>query len=383
MNYDPKDTEEYKFRKAHRTLRMKQKKQKRQMMIVTLVLINTVIVIGAVLGIKKLLKNSNSTSEETAFISGSSFSETQKSETDEPAVNPTITTPTPESTKDANLVAAITVTGDDLHSAEAYMVRLSDNKVFLDKNAAAMAYPASVTKIMTILLSVEYLTNLDAQVTIEYDDVQNAVIACASRADFSVGETVTVRDLLFGAMLLSGADACYALARTVAGSETAFVELMNQKAVDLGLTTTHFTNCVGLHDENHFSSCYDMSLVLEYALQNETFRALFTAPCYQTSRTTEHPEGIMLYTTTSYALNAEYKLQNGATILGGKTGYTDEAGRCLATLATYEGEEYILITFGAPETTGNEGYYSGIDAKNVYGSLCMVKDETLGDKTKK
>lgn len=114
-------------------------------------------------------------------------------------------------------------------------------------------------------------------------------------AGFQPGETVTVRDLLYGAMLPSGAECCAAIAKELDGDETAFADRMNRRAEELGMTATHFTNATGLQDENHVTTVRDMARLLDAALDNDIFREAFTARRYSTRPTDLHPDGITVY----------------------------------------------------------------------------------------
>ncbi|WP_330576611.1 D-alanyl-D-alanine carboxypeptidase family protein [Defluviitalea raffinosedens] len=167
-------------------------------------------------------------------------------------------------------------------------------------------------------------------------------------------------------MLPSGAESCIALAEHIAGSEQNFVRLMNEKAEELGMRHTHFENTTGLHDENHYTTVKEMSIFLREALQNDIFRDIFTTFRYSTPPTNQHPEGITL-TSTIYEKLDSRTIMNGE-ILGGKTGYTDEAGLCLASLAKVGQQEYILITAGAKGNHHTE-QFNITDALAVYNSL--------------
>lgn len=190
-------------------------------------------------------------------------------------------------------------------------------------------------------------------------------------AGFVPDETVTVRDLLYGAMLPSGAECCEALARLVSGSEDNFAELMNQKAAELGMKNTHFTNATGLTDTEHYSSAADMAKLLQAALHNTTFRTIFTTKHYTTTATAQHPEGVSLTSTLLGKLDGT-ELPTGTRIEGGKTGYTAAAGLCLASLAIVNGKEYILVTLAAPGDHGTE-QYNIRDAVHVYRKLADKK----------
>ena len=229
----------------------------------------------------------------------------------------------------------------DTASRHAILLDTQSGRVLAQKRADERTAPASLTKMMTILLAIEAEQDLDKQVTLPEDIFPALQTEKASMAGFVPGETVTVRDLLYGAMLPSGAECCEALARLVSGSEENFAALMNQKAAELGMKNTHFTNATGLTDAEHYSSAADMAKLLQAALRNTTFRMIFTTEHYTTTATAQHPEGISLTSTLLGKLDGT-ELPAGAQIEGGKTGYTAAAGLCLASLATVNRKEYIL-----------------------------------------
>jgi len=142
--------------------------------------------------------------------------------------------------------------------------------------------------------------------------------------------------------------------------------MMNQKAADLGMKNTHFENATGLHAENHYTTVKDLAILLSYALQNETFREIFTSSRHSTQPTNKHPGGITFYSTLFADLNTPNI--SGGEILGGKTGYTAEAGLCLASLAKVGNREYILISAGAKGDHNSEQYNIS-DALAVYNSI--------------
>lgn len=188
--------------------------------------------------------------------------------------------------------------------------------------------------------------------------------AGASMAGFWPGERVSVRDLLYGMLLPSGAEACVAVAEWMDGSEEAFVEKMNEKAAELGMKDTHFKNSTGLHSGNHYTTAADMALLLQYALENPQFREIFTSSIYTMQASDIRSEGFVMQSTLyNYLGEGEF---SGGAILGGKTGYTDEAGLCLASLARVDGKEYLLVTAGAEGTAYTEPYHV-LDALKVYG----------------
>lgn len=177
-------------------------------------------------------------------------------------------------------------------SRHALLMDARTGQVLARKRSGEEAAPASLTKMMTVLLATEALPDLDTPVTLPKDIFPALYKADASMAGFQPGETVTVRDLLYGAMLPSGAECCEALARQVSGSEETFVALMNRKAGELGMKHTHFANCTGLTSPEHYSSAADLAVLLQAALNNETFRTVFTTGQYTSSVTAQHPKGL-------------------------------------------------------------------------------------------
>ena len=196
-------------------------------------------------------------------------------------------------------------------------------------------------------------------------------------AGFLLGEKVTLKDLLYGTLLPSGAECCLALADRIAGSESKFVNLMNSKAKELGMNNTLFCNSTGLHNANHYSTVEDMAKLLKYALKNKEFRTIFTSRQYSISATNLHPDGLTFYSTMFSSMNDTEVV--GGNVIGGKTGYTDEAGLCLASLAQIDGKEYIFVSAKAKGDHQTQPYHI-LDASNVYnqvGSLNVLNDSNL------
>ena len=206
-----------------------------------------------------------------------------------------------------------------------------------------------MTKIMTLLVAVENMPSLDQKATVTGETVDYCYLEGASVAGFSANETVTVKDLLYGTILRSGADATKTLAECISGSEEEFVKLMNEKAIELGLENTHFVNTSGLHHEDHYTTPHEVALMLKAALENEICFKVLTTQHYITSQTTQNKNGIPLYSIVHSRVSAIKSPY--FTILGGKTGYTPEAGRCLATYAiTEDNREFIFVSANAVET---------------------------------
>lgn len=259
----------------------------------------------------------------------------------------------------------------DLFSNNVLLMDAEDGSVIQEINGYDPAYPASVTKIMTALVFLENVDDLDDTYTMTADIYDALFYQDLASAGFEKDEVVPLRDLLYGAMLRSGAECCLAMANYVAGSEDAFVDLMNKKAADLGLTETHFTNCTGKHDPDHYTSCYDMAVIMREGLKNDTFREVISTEVYAVPASDAHPEG--LFFNNNFFLGLYTNESGGATLLGGKTGYTSEAGQCLASYAEINGHEYILVTFGAFMPENTEGLTTSnlhtADARAVYARL--------------
>lgn len=259
---------------------------------------------------------------------------------------------------------------DKLHSPNAILVCVDDRTILMQKKSEQKIYPASLTKMMTTIVAIENLPDLQKKIVLPASMFQKLYKENASMAGFVPNEKVKAVDLLYGVMLPSGAECCIGLADHIAGSEQGFVEKMNQKAEKLGMKDTHFTNCTGLHDEKHYTTVKDLSILLCYALQNKTFQDVFTSSRYSTSSTNKHPEGITFQSTMFK--NMENPVINGGKIVGGKTGFTDEAGLCLASLAEKDQKEYVLVTAGAKGDHQTEQYNID-DALEVYNDLGKSK----------
>ncbi len=333
-------------------------------MIVVLAVICLAIIV-AIIGILVSAKSSDGSAASSDAASSSAVSRTVSISVSNTSEEPYTEQPTP--TAEPTPYVSCDISAESIISNYAYMIRVSDGQVMVDKNADSMMYPASMTKVMTALIAIENLPDLDEQITITSDMVYPFYEQEASMAGFCEGEIVTVRDLLYGILLPSGADACAAISTRVAGTESAFVDLMNQKAAELGLTGTHFSNCTGLHSEDHYMTCRDMAKLFEAAIQNPTFKEIITAHDYTCPADDYYPEGLYFSSTMFKSLTSD-TLSNGAVIMGGKTGTTDEAGYCLTSFAQYNNEIYILVTSGAMMDDTGE-HYNIADACSIYGAL--------------
>lgn len=238
---------------------------------------------------------------------------------------------------------ATTSVPDEVVSSYAILVDTQSGEIIAQRNAKTIINPASMTKVLTVLVAAEHVTDLDDTFTITQEITDYSYRNDCSVVGWEVGEVVTVRDLFYGTILPSGADAAVGLAEYVAGSQEAFVELMNAKLEEMGLSSTaHFTNCVGLYDENHYCSVYDMAMILQAALDNPICREALSAKTYTTTATEQHPEGLLI---SNWFLRRIEDKDAGGYVLAGKTGYVVQSGSCAASCALDGAEnEYICVT---------------------------------------
>lgn len=234
----------------------------------------------------------------------------------------------------------------EVNSTNVVFIDLDSGEILAQRDYLALINPASMTKVLTVLVAAEHVTDLDDTFTMTIDITDYSYSHGCSSVGFAVGEKVTVRDLFYGTVLPSGGDAAVALATYVAGSHEEFVELMNEKAEALGLSdTAHFTNCVGIYDEDHHCTVYDMAMIMEAALDNELCREILNKHIYTTSVTAEHPEGIQV---SNWFLRRIEDKDTGGEVVCAKTGYVQQSGNCAVSYGVdRSGRGYVCATTGA------------------------------------
>lgn len=254
--------------------------------------------------------------------------------------------------------------GDEINAPSAVLIDCTDNTILAVKDAQAVMYPASITKVMTLLVAVENIDDWNDTFTMTYDLLHPLYLSDATIVGFMENEVVPLTDLLYGAILPSGADATQALAEYVSGSEAAFTELMNERAKEMGLRSTHFVNASGLHDANHYTCALDMAIILREAMKNDLCRQVLTTHTYVIKPTQQHPEGIPLANTMIGRVRANQP--DGATVVGGKTGFTSEAGHTMMSLAEGDnGHEYVFVSL-----KGTDRFKATNDAIRAYDMFC-------------
>ena len=240
----------------------------------------------------------------------------------------------------------------EINSPSALLMDYNTGKILYEKNINEKMYPASLTKVLTAIVVLEN-ASLDQTATVSYDSVMNIPYGYVT-ANLQIDEELTVEQLLYVLMVGSSNDAAVVLAENIAGSVENFSEMMNEKAKEIGCTNTHFINPNGEHDENHYSTAYDLALIAKYAMQNETFRNLVSTTSYKLPATNKYDKDDRVFTTTNALLmvNNNDRLDNYyyKYAIGIKTGFTTPAGNCLIAAAKKDDLELITVVLGAGQT---------------------------------
>lgn len=242
----------------------------------------------------------------------------------------------------------------------ALMYEMNSGTMLYGYNMDAKMYPASVTKVMTCLIALER-GNVDDIVTVS-EEVVNNRDPDGSNCSLVAGEEMSLKDLLYCLMVSSANDAGSAISEHIAGSEEAFVELMNQKAQELGCTNTHFANPHGLHDDDHYTCARDLAKILMAALEYELFNEIYSVKEYEVPAT-NMSEARLLETTNCMIDRSELEYYYDERVIGGKTGFTTPAGRCLVTVAESGDMKLLTVALGG-ETGLDENdlvYYGSFD----------------------
>lgn len=239
----------------------------------------------------------------------------------------------------------------------ALLVNVDEDVIYYEKNAREKVYPASITKVMTALLALEAVErgdlSLDTQVTAG-NETWLGIPADGSTANIQIGETMALEDLLYCLLLPSANEAANIIAQELAGSVSSFVDRMNDRAVELGCTSTHFVNPHGIHDEDHYTTCYDLYLIARQAMKNETFRTMVSTDEYTVAPTNQSEER-HFYNTNGLLTSKRYSGYVFEGCLGIKTGSTDAAGYCLLSAAERDGTTLISVVMGAETIVDNNG----------------------------
>lgn len=227
----------------------------------------------------------------------------------------------------------------DIASDTGILMDADTGTVLFDKGGDQQRYPASITKIMTLLVAVEN-SSMDEQVTFTETGVRN-VAADSSNINSKVGEVMTMQDCLHALMIISANDAAAQIAEHVGGTEQNFIDMMNQRAAEIGCTNTHFTNSSGLPDENHYSSAKDMALIFREGLKNKDFRSVIGDADYTIQPTNMTSDKRVMH--THHPMFAPESDIYYPGCIGGKTGFTNLAAHTLVTAVEQNGTTYIAV----------------------------------------
>jgi D-alanyl-D-alanine carboxypeptidase len=303
-----------------------------------LILFMVIILLLGILGIIKIRQNKSLDMVKAYDVQKVFHGETGES-------NIQITQPFAETLCVAN--EDIGLKGLEINSSEekVALFNVDDTEVMFAQNMHQQAYPASITKILTAILAIKH-GNMDDTVTISKNAVtlEEGSQVCG----FKAGDMVTMDELFHGLLVYSGNDAAVAIAEHIGGSEEAFVDMMNEEAKRIGATNTNFVNPHGLHDDNHYTTVYDIYLMLNEALKYQYFVDTMQLNVYNIAITRgDKTLSIRLDATDQY-LTGEESAPANVTVLGGKTGTTSKAGSCLAILSQNKyGKPYVSIVLGA------------------------------------
>lgn len=368
---DIDDEKEYLARRARRRERMlrEKRRRKKQRLILMMLLgaaglcMAVVIVIGA-FGGKSKADSAKKKEQTEEFAQQNEMSEAVTQEIDAEQELEEVK----KETEIYNFTETDKTTGlysEEVISTHAILIDESRDTIVASKGAKDRISPASMTKVLTVLVAAENITEeqLEDTFTMTLEITDYSYVNDCSNVGFLDGEQVKVKDLFYGTILPSGGDAAVGLATYVAGSHEAFVELMNEKLEALGLSdTAHFTNCVGLYDANHYCTVYDMAVIMKAALQNDLCKTVLGEKCYTTASTTEHPDGI---TISNWFLRRIEDKETGGEVLGAKTGFVAESGSCAVSYSmSDEGTPYICVTAGS--TSSWRCIYDHVEIYNRY-----------------
>ena len=274
----------------------------------------------------------------------------QEPQDDTQAMAPQLPAPEPVADPEPQPITGLAAEGenmailtDQVGSEYAVFIDADTNTVLAEKGGNALIYPASMTKVLTILTAAEAIEDPDATFTMTQEIIDPHYRAGATITGFRAGDTCTLRELFYGAALRSAADATTALAITAAGSESAFVDLMNAKCHELGLSQgAHFTNTSGLFQENHTCTLRDMAAIMRAAMANDLCREILTTETYVSAPTAAEPEGLTFQ--NKYLGWFLEKQPEGATVTACKSGYVAQAQNCLVSYGTNaEGRNFICV----------------------------------------
>ena len=368
-NIDPRyDDAEYLARRERRKKKMilERRRKRRRRLLIKLGLCAAVVLTLIVSCVKFFVGRANEKKElEAQRIAAEEQARVEAMEMPEEVVIPEEVAPVYEFVTTADTQ---NIYSDNVISSHGILVNADTDTIVASKGAKERVSPASMTKVLTVLVAAEHISEeqLDDTFTMTIDITDYSFVNDCSNAGFLVDEKVPVRDLFYGTILPSGGDAAVGLATYVAGSHEAFVNLMNEKLEELGLSdSAHFTNCVGLYDANHYCTMYDMAIIMKAAMENELCREVLSTKCYTTTPTIEHPDGI---TISNWFLRRIEDKDTHGEVIGAKTGCVVQSGSCAVSYQEFpDGSSYICATAGS--TSSWRCIYDHVEIYTTYVSV--------------
>ncbi len=250
----------------------------------------------------------------------------------------------------------------DIYAPSAILIEKETGDILYQKNAFNIMYPASTVKIMTAILVLEN-RSLDELVTVSASSISSVPYGY-TLSGIQAGETLTIEDLLYAMLIPSGNDAANALAECVGGSIEEFANMMNEKAIQIGCENTNFTNPNGVHDENMYTTAYDLALIAKYAMNIDEFRTIVSTLTYTLPSTNVYPSADRVLTNSNHLINPTSSHYYEYAI-GIKTGYTNAAQNCLVAGAMKDNDEFIVVILGSAESNlGNQAKF--VDAQKLF-----------------
>ncbi|MBQ7579898.1 MAG: D-alanyl-D-alanine carboxypeptidase [Clostridia bacterium] len=268
----------------------------------------------------------------------------------------------------------------DISSDIVYVISLDNGNVIFDKNCEKKTAPASMTKLMTALLTLENISDMTKQLTVSQSSVDMLAGTGALNASLVAGERMTVRDLLYCLLIPNANDAACVLAETIGGTVPAFVGMMNDKAQKLGLTGTHYVNPHGLDEDGQYTTARDVAIIVQEALKYPLFEKITSAREYTVPATNMSDERAL--TSTNLMMNPYYDSYYLSYVKGINTGATANSGRCVVTKASKDGYTYLAVVMGGKDKDGNGSDYNGAfaDCKKVLGwTYSNIKYKVVAD----
>ena len=268
---------------------------------------------------------------------------------------------------------ALALEAPELTSTAGILVDMDSGRVLFEKNADQKAYPASLTKVMTVLVAVEAVEKGEFSLTDSVtasDSCLEGMVDDGSTAGIVPGETMSLKDLLYCALLASANEACNVIGEYIGGTVSGFVDMMNARASELGCTGTHFANTHGLPDDNHYTTARDMALIYREALSHEVFAEIAGTITYTVPATNVAAERQL--SNTNGLINQNTQLYSGnyyEYAKSGKTGHTSAAGYCLVSSAEKDTIRLVAVVLGGQATQNSSGGYdygNFIDSRTLY-----------------